>query len=120
MTSDAPDVTSYLDTVPEDRLEAMRTIRSLIRETHPEHEESMTYRMPSYAKDGTVELAFNSQRQAISLYLMKEGVVDAFRDRFPKSAMGKGCIRYRNPATIDFDLIREMLEAHAASDAPAC
>jgi uncharacterized protein YdhG (YjbR/CyaY superfamily) len=120
MTSDAKSVDAFLENVPEQRLDALKRIRSLIRETHPAHEETMEYGMPSYRKDGAVELAFNSQRQYISLYLLKEGVLDAFRDRFPKSAMGKGCIRYRNPERIDFELMCEMLLAHAASGSLAC
>lgn len=120
MTSDAKSVDEYLRTVPAERLDALEKIRSLIRETHPDHAESMEYGMPSYGKNGVIELSFNSQRQNISLYLLKEGVIDAYRERFPKSAMGKGCVRYRNPAKIDFELMREMLEAHAASTAKAC
>ncbi len=120
MTSDEESVDAYLGTVPIQRLEALQKLRSLIAETHPHHSESMEYGMPSYGIRGGIELAFNSQRDYISLYLLKEGVIDQFRDLFPKSAMGKGCIRYRNPATIDFALMREMLVAHASSDARAC
>ncbi|HKJ84946.1 MAG TPA: DUF1801 domain-containing protein [Spirochaetia bacterium] len=120
MTSDAATVDEYLKGVPAERLDALEKIRTLIRETHPDYEESMQYGMPSYGKDGVIELSFASQRQNIALYLLKAGVVNSYRDQFPKSAIGKGCIRYRNPAKIDFDLMREMLEAHCASEEEAC
>lgn len=120
MVSDAESVDQFLKSVPEQRRAALERIRSLIRQTHPTHEETMEYGMPSYKTDGVVELAFNSQQQHISVYLLKEGVIDAYRDKFAKSAMGKGCIRYRNPARIDFELMREMLLAHATSKMPPC
>jgi len=120
MTSDARDVDEYLNEVPEDRLEAMRRIRDLIRETHPGYEESMQYGMPAYSRNGLVEVAFNSQKQNIALYLTKADVANKYRNRFPRSATGKGCFRYRNPSTIDFDLMHEMLVDHRESDEAAC
>ena len=119
MQSGAKDVDRYLDEVPEERLSALREIRRLCRVSHPEYEESMQYRMPSYSKDGIVEIAFASQKQNIALYILKEGIVNRYRDRFSKSAIGKGCIRFRNPKTIDFDLVKRILEdSHASEESP--
>lgn len=120
MTSSTTSVDAYLKEVPADRLAALTKIRSLIREICTGYDEAMEYGMPSYSNDGVVEVAFNSQKQNIALYLLKEGVVNKYRDRFPESAVGKGCLRYRNPDKIDFDLMRQMLEDHAASDAKPC
>jgi uncharacterized protein YdhG (YjbR/CyaY superfamily) len=80
----------------------------------------MQYGMPSYGRDGVIHVALASQRQNIALYVLKEGVVDRYRDRFAKSAVGKGCIRLRNPERIDFALLREILEAAYASDEEPC
>jgi hypothetical protein len=43
------------------------------------YEECLEYGMPVYKKDGTVEIAFASQKQYISLYVLKKEVVDEFR-----------------------------------------
>jgi uncharacterized protein YdhG (YjbR/CyaY superfamily) len=120
MQSNAADVDTYLAEVPEDRREALTAIRRLCLATHPGYEEGMAYKMPSYSKDGTVEIAFASQKQNIALYVLKEGVVDSYRDGFPKSAVGKGCIRFRSPEKIDFDLVKQILEDAYASDAAPC
>jgi uncharacterized protein YdhG (YjbR/CyaY superfamily) len=120
VTSDKTSVDEYLTTVPDERRPALEQIRTLIRETHSGYDESMEYGMPSYSRDGVVELAFNSQRQHISLYLLKAGVLDTYRSEFAKSAVGKGCIRYSNPKKIDFDLMRRMLEDHRKSDEEPC
>ena len=55
--------------------------------------------MPSYRRDGKVELAFASQKQYIALYVMKSDVVDRYRDRFPTAKIGKGCIRFTSRST---------------------
>ena len=120
MTSDARNVDIYFREVPAERLNAMQTIRGLIKEIYRDADETMQYGMPSYSRGGTVELAFNSQKQNIALYLMKKGVADKYRDHFPKSAVGKGCFRYSNPGKIDFELMRQMLKDHYASNEEPC
>ena len=120
MTSDAKSVDAYLDEIPTDRKSAVERLRSLIKETHPDATESMEYGMPSYLRNGVMEVALASQKQNIALYILKEGVMNSYRDRFPKSAMGKGCLRLRNPEKIDFELMREILAAASASDEEPC
>lgn len=120
MQSDAPTVDAYMKEVPDDRRPALEQIRALIHETHPGLKETMEYGMPSYSRDGVIEVALANQVQNIALYVLKEGVMNAYRDRFSKSAMGKGCLRLRNPAKIDFDLIREILVASYESDEEPC
>ena len=120
MQSNAPDVDSYLDEVPRDRLPTLQEIRRLCQESHPDYAESIQYHMPSYSKNGIVEIAFASQKQNIALYILKEGVVNRYRSKFSKSAIGKGCIRFRNPEKVDFDLVKKMLEYSFASDESPC
>ena len=95
MQSDASTVTEYLDEVPEERLTALTKIRELCQQHLAEFEESMQYGMPSYSRAGTVEVAFASQKNNISLYILRTDVLNPYRDQFPASSIGKGCIRYR-------------------------
>jgi uncharacterized protein YdhG (YjbR/CyaY superfamily) len=101
--------TEYLEEVPQDRLEAITMLRDLCLEELQGFEESMQYGMPSYSRAGEVEVAFASQKNNISLYILRQDVLDQYRHLFPKSAIGKGCIRYRNPSKINYDLVKEML-----------
>ena len=103
MQSNATTVPEYLKEVPEDRTSALVQIRKLCQEHLSEFEESMRYGMPSYSRAGTVEVAFASQKNNISLYILRTDVLDKYRDQFTASAIGKGCIRYRNPDNINFD-----------------
>jgi uncharacterized protein YdhG (YjbR/CyaY superfamily) len=80
----------------------------------------MEYGMPSYSRNGIVEVAFASQKNNIALYVLKQDVLDDYRDHFPKSAIGKGCIRYHNPDKIKFDMVEEMLVKTRESTGEVC
>lgn len=120
MTSEAKDVTAYLEAIPEERIEALTKIREICRSHLVDYFESMEYGMPSYSKNGTVEVGFASQKNNISFYLLKKEVLDKYRHLFAKSAMGKGCIRFSNPGKIDFEMIEKMVKEHYLSEASIC
>ena len=120
MQSDAATVDAYLEDIPEDRRPVLTRLRELCQGHLGDFDESMRYGMPSYSRDGTVEVAFASQKNNISLYILRTDVLDAYRDQFPKSSIGKGCIRYRNPKKIDLTMVEEMLRKTAETVGPVC
>ena len=66
------------------------------------------------------EVAFASQKQNIALYVLRTNVLEPYRHRFTKSQIGKGCIRYRNPNRVDFDMIAKMLDKTVSDTGPVC
>ncbi|MGW5117848.1 iron chaperone [Streptomyces noursei] len=118
--SKASDVDGYLTEVPEERKAALTKMRQLCREELVGFEEVMAYGMPAYERDGACEIAFASQKQYISLYLMRSDVRKTFEERLAAQDMGKGCLRFRRPENIDFDLLRELLKATAARPGSIC
>lgn len=120
MQSQAPTVDAYFTEVPAERKAAMEKLRALCLHTLTGFTESMTYGMPCYSRNGEVEVAFNSQKNNISLYILHKEILDQHRAAFPASAIGKGCIRYRNVAKIDYALIETMLQQTAATTGEIC
>ena len=120
MQSEAKDVTKYLEEVPAKRLPALTRLRELCLEILIGYEESMAYGMPSYKNGGVVEVAFASQKSYISLYILKEDVMNEHRPLLAGLNVGKGCIRYPNPDKIDFDLVRLVLTESYRSNSPVC
>ncbi|MFJ5073467.1 DUF1801 domain-containing protein [Streptomyces sp. NPDC088553] len=118
--SNAEDVDGYLAEVPAPRREALRRLRELCREELVGFTESMAYGMPVYERDGVAEIAFAGQKQYISFYLMRGDVRDAFTERLAGQDMGKGCLRFRKPERIDFDLVRDLLKATAIRPGTIC
>jgi len=121
LQSRATDVDIYLNEVPEERRSALVDLRALCIETLPGYEERMEYGMPSYKRPGgEIEVAFASQANYISLYILRKDVLDRFRDQLGTANLGKGCIRFSNPAQVDFEVVRRMLEASVQAEGRIC
>ncbi len=120
MQSDAIDVDSYLAGVPDGRRAVLTELRDACRGLLAGFAESMSYGMPAYSRDGITEVAWASQKRYISLYVMRTDILDAHRGQLAGLDVGKGCIRYRSPAAVDFTAVHSMLTAVAASRGPVC
>jgi uncharacterized protein YdhG (YjbR/CyaY superfamily) len=118
--SDADDVGSYLAQVPAARRAVLTDLREECLRWLAGFDEGMRYGMPTYSREGVAEVAWASQKRYISLYVMRSDVLDAHRRRLASLDVGKGCIRYRSPAAVDFAVVRSMLTAVAASRGPVC
>ena len=118
--SKAADVDGYLTEVPEERRDVLTRLRQLCRAELTGFDEVMAYGMPTYQRDGAAEIAFASQRQYISFYLMRSDVRAAFEERLAAQDMGKGCLRFRKPEAIDFVLLTDLLRATAARTGQIC
>jgi uncharacterized protein YdhG (YjbR/CyaY superfamily) len=120
MQSKAKTVDAYMQEVPEERRPALERIRALCLQHLEGFEETMAYGMPGYRRDGVVEVSWNSQKNYIALYILRKEVLDRHRASFARSNLGKGCIRFRNPDTIDYDLVTQLLADTAAGDGEIC
>lgn len=118
--SDAGDVDGYLAMVPEKRRAVLSELRDACRGQLTGFTECMKYGMPAYSRDGITEISWASQQRYISLYVLRTDVLDAHRRQLAHLSVGRGCIRYRNPAVVDFAVVRSILVAVAASRGPLC
>ncbi len=120
MKSKATTVDEYLAQVPENQRPALETLRALCLDELTGYEEGIQYGMPSYARDGNaVEVAFASQKNYISLYVLRHRVVEANRHLLDGRSVGQSCIRFRQPE-IDPAIIRPLLSGSAADSGPIC
>jgi uncharacterized protein YdhG (YjbR/CyaY superfamily) len=115
-----PAVDRYLQHAPLGRRRALASLRSACHEELPDFTESLAYDMPSYGRDGAVEIAFASRQRYLSLHVLRTDVMTAHRDQLAHLSLGKGCIRYRRPTDIDLDVVRSILRATAASRGEVC
>ena len=120
MKSQAKKVLEYLKEVPEERVSTLKKIRELCLTHLPKHEESMSYKMPSYKRNDQVEVAFASQKQHICVYFLIHEVMLNNSELLEGLNHGKGCIRYSNPKKVDFGLLVKLLKATAKSDKTIC
>jgi uncharacterized protein YdhG (YjbR/CyaY superfamily) len=108
MRSEAKDVDIYIKGLKDERKEAVTWLRNLVREVHPDFEESMDYGMPTYRK-GPHSIAIASQKNYISLYYFDYDRIEEFKERLGKVSTGRSCIRFRKFQHLNKDAIREMM-----------
>ena len=131
MQSKAKTVTEYINSLPEDRKQAVTKLRNAIRKNLPKgFEETMGYGAMGYVvphslfpagyhcdpKQPLPFLGIASQKNYISVYhmaLYHGQLLDWFIDQWgevttKKLDMGKCCIRFKKPEDIPFDLIGEL------------
>lgn len=120
MQSDLKSVDLYLKSVPEKRKAALRRLREFCVENLEGYEETMEYGIPSYKRNGIAEVSFNSQKNYISLYILKKDVLDKYREDLTGLSVGKGCIRYSKPEKINFTVVKKLLEGTFKSKEKIC
>ncbi|RWX01459.1 DUF1801 domain-containing protein [Flavobacterium cerinum] len=132
MQSTAATPSAYLESLPDDRKQAMVKLRDTIAKNLPEgFEEGMSYGMMGWAVphstypqgyhcDPKLPLPFlsiASQKNFIAVYHMgvyaDKELYDWFVSEYPKHVktkldMGKSCIRFKKPETIPYELIGEL------------
>jgi uncharacterized protein YdhG (YjbR/CyaY superfamily) len=122
MQSEAKSVDEYLEEVPAERKAELTRLRDLCRSALKGFDETMDYGGPAYKRNGVVEVGFASQKHFIGLYILKQEVLDAYKEQLNGKgiSIGKGVIRYSKAERIDFEVVEEMLVESEKSDAPIC
>ena len=120
MQSNAKDVSTYILEAPAERQEHLAKLRELCLEVLTGYEEVMDYGMPGYKKNGAGEVGFASQKNYISVYILKEDVVQANLGLLKGLNVGKACIRYSNLKKMDMDVIRKLLVDTVNSNSIPC
>ncbi|MCZ7648193.1 MAG: DUF1801 domain-containing protein [Planctomycetota bacterium] len=115
MQSKAATVAAYLKEVPAERRPALKKLRALIRAAAPRAVESMQYGMPTYQdRGGEMLFAFASQKGYVALYGCGSGLSAGLKKALGKADCGKGCIRFRKPEEIPFEVVGKLVKDIAA------
>lgn len=122
MQSKAQTVDDYLKEVPADRLNALIKLRELCLNELNGYAETMAYGGPCYEKNKIAEVGFASQKHFIGLYILKQDVMEKYKDQLKGKGIstGKGCIRFSKPGNINFELVNKMLVETFNSDGTVC
>ena len=140
MRLDAKTPEDYINSVPEDRKEAIIKLRNSILKNLPKgFEETINYGMLGYVvphsvypkgyhcnpKDPLPFMGFASQKNSINFYHMgiyaKKELLDWFVTEYPKYCkqkldMGKSCVRFKKPENIPFALIEALVKKMSVNE----
>jgi uncharacterized protein YdhG (YjbR/CyaY superfamily) len=92
--TDFKSVDDYIRSQPEAVQRALKQVRSAIRQAVPEAEEVISYKIPTYKRQGGAVLYFAGWAKHYSLYPAGDRLVAAFKERLAPYKVGKGTIRF--------------------------
>jgi uncharacterized protein YdhG (YjbR/CyaY superfamily) len=136
MQSKAKTVDEYLSDLPDNRLEAIETVRDVILENLPEgFEEVMnwgmiTYQVPlsrypnTYNKKPLMMAALASQKNHMAVYLTgvyadpasRAKFTAAYKDTGKRMDMGQSCVRFRKLEDLPLELIGQAIAEHSVDE----
>lgn len=136
MQSKAKTVAEYLSDLPDNRLEAIETVRDVILENLPEgFEEVMnwgmiTYQVPlsrypnTYNKKPLMMAALASQKNHMAVYLTgvyadqasRSKFTSAYKDTGKRIDMGQSCVRFRKLEDLPLELIGQAIAEYSVDD----
>ena len=111
--SKAKSVAEYLKEADAARRPALAQFRKIAREVLSDCDEVMDYGMAAYRRGGELVTAFANQKGYIAFYAGQTAIA-AHKAALKGIDCGKGCIRYKNIAKIDFAVVRSLFENIAA------
>jgi uncharacterized protein YdhG (YjbR/CyaY superfamily) len=108
--SRAATVDGYIAEASPERRPHLERLRDLCRSTLTGFREEMAYGMPAYQRgDEPGGVAFASQKQYVAVYVTNMAVVEKNAEALKGHDMGKSCLRFKNPAKIDWPLVETLL-----------
>lgn len=110
MISAAPTVAAFLKTLAPGERAVFTKLRALLKKAHPQVEESMKYRMPTYLVGDYHLGALNKQKQYLCLYL-NPAAVDPYRKELKAAGLdcGKSCLRFTKPDKLPLPLAAKII-----------
>lgn len=100
-------INEYIADFPENVAVILTKIRSCIKESAPNSEETISYNMPAF-KQKKVLVYFAAYKNHIGFYALPSGN-EAFQKEISKYKTGKGSIQFPLNQEIPYDLIKKIV-----------
>ena len=106
-------VDEYIKQLSPSQAEAITKLRKLVKETAPEAEESIAYRMPAYKLKGRPLVYSAAFPNHIGFYPTPSGV-SQFAEELAKYKQGKGSIQFPINEPMPLELVRKIVKLRVA------
>ena len=101
-------IDEYIGTFPEGIQEILEEVRRLIRETAPDAEETINYKIPTFKLNGNL-VHFAAYKTHIGFYPTPSGIED-FKEELSQYKPAKGSVKFPLNKSIPYKLIRRFVE----------
>jgi uncharacterized protein YdhG (YjbR/CyaY superfamily) len=100
-------IDDYIATFPKNVQHTLRELRSAIKESAPEAEETISYGMPTFKLNGNL-VHFAAYEKHIGFYPTASAIL-AFKERLSIYKQSKGAVQFPIDGPIPLDIVREMV-----------
>ena len=100
-------IDDYIAAFPEPVQHKLRELRSVIKESAPEAEESISYGMPTFKLNGNL-VHFAAHKKHIGFYL-PSSVFLAFKEKLSVHEQSKGTVQFPIDGPIPLDTVKEIV-----------
>ena len=112
----AKNIDEYITAFPQEIQKKMKQIRSLIKKTIPNVEESISYNIPTFKMNGKYVVYFAAYKNFISVYpAPRQDPV--FKKELSQYEGGKGTVQFRHDQPIPLDLVKRIIQFRAVQTA---
>lgn len=112
-SSEISTVDDYIGAIPEPVQSMLKQVRAIIRQTLPDAEEMISYKIPAYKLHGKPIIYFAGWKKHYSLYPVGEEVAAAFADELSEYDMSKGTVRFELSEPVPVKLIARIVAFRA-------
>ena len=111
--TDFKSVDEYIASQPEAAQGVLKRVRSTISKALPGAEEGISYKMPTYKRQGEPVIYFAGWKQHYSLYPASARLIAAFKDDLAPYEINKATIRFPLSGTVSVKLIERIVKFRA-------
>ena len=103
------DIDDYIAGFPEEVQKILKKVRTTIRQTAPDAEETISYQIPTFKLNDTYLIYFAGFKNHISLYPAPRGA-EEFKKELSAYEGGKGTVQFPLDQPIPYDLIKRIVK----------
>jgi uncharacterized protein YdhG (YjbR/CyaY superfamily) len=101
-------IDEYILQFPAEVQEMLKSLRKVIKESAPDAEEKISWRMPTFVLYGNL-VHFAAHKNHIGFYPGSNGI-DAFKDRLSEYKGSKGAVQFPIGKPLPYELISEIVK----------
>ncbi|MFS0821724.1 iron chaperone [Bacillus sp. 1P02SD] len=101
-------IDEYILQYPQEIQETLKTIRKVIKESAPNAEEKISYRMPTFVSNGNL-VYFAAFKKHIGFYPTSSGI-NAFKEELSGYKTSKGAVQFPIGKPIPYELISKIVK----------
>jgi uncharacterized protein YdhG (YjbR/CyaY superfamily) len=106
----AKNMDEYIANFPEDVQKMLAEVRTAVKKTAPDAEETMSYNMPTFKMNGDILIYFAGWKNHISLYPFSVEMETSFKEATAYKTSGKGTIQFPVNKPLPIDLITKIVK----------